>query len=311
MKKINDKSSVWYEKYKPQLVGDLILPVDLKATLQKMVDKKDLPNLGLFSNVPGTGKSCTCNAILTELGCESIWINGSLENGIDTLRGKISKFASQSSFDGELKYVVIDEADYLNSNSTQPAFRGFMDEFSSNVRFIFTGNYKDKIIEPLLTRLQIIDYEQFKKEDMVKEIFTRLKFILENENIEFDPKHIVPVINTYYPSIRSMIGALQKFSSTGVLKISEAELDDTNAFSKIVALMSPNSFADMIAEVNKLNSPEGMYGFLYKNYSELFKPEHIPGAIVTIAKYQHMSSSVRDKNLNLGAALTELLRFKK
>ena len=311
MKKINDKNTVWYEKYKPMLVDDLILPQDLRDKLQKMVREKDLPNLGLFSSVPGTGKSCTCNAILTELGCESIWINGSLENGIDTLRGKIAKFASQSSFDGELKYVVIDEADYLNSNSTQPAFRGFMDEFSSNVRFIFTGNYKEKIIEPLLTRLQIIDYELFKKEDMVKEIFGRLKFILENENISFDPKSLVPVINTYYPSIRSMIGTIQKFSNNGEFKISEAELDDTNVFSKIVSLMSPSTFTEMIAEVNKLNAPEGMFSFLYKNYAELFKQDQIPGAIVTIAKYQHMSSSVRDKNLNLGAALTELLRFKK
>ena len=146
---------------------------------------------------------------------------------------------------------------------------------------------------------------------MVKEIFGRLKFILENENISFDPKSLVPVINTYYPSIRSMIGTIQKFSNNGEFKISEAELDDTNVFSKIVSLMSPSTFTEMIAEVNKLNAPEGMFSFLYKNYAELFKQDQIPGAIVTIAKYQHMSSSVRDKNLNLGAALTELLRFKK
>ena len=310
MKKINDKSSVWYQKYQPQTVEDIILPLDLKNNLLNQVKTQKMQHMLLCSGTGGTGKSSLCNAILRDIGGDAEWINASLENGIDVLRGKIAKFASRSSFDDNIRIVVMDEFDNM-SQSAQSAFRGFLDEFGDNCLFIFTCNYKDKIIEPLLTRLQIIDYEQFKKEDMVKEIFTRLKFILENENIEFDPKHIVPVINTYYPSIRSMIGALQKFSSNGVLKISEAELDDTNAFSKIVALMSPNSFADMIAEVNKLNSPEGMYGFLYKNYSELFKPEHIPGAIVTIAKYQHMSSSVRDKNLNLGAALTELLRFKK
>lgn len=310
MKKINDKSSVWYQKYQPQTVEDIILPLDLKNNLLNQVKTQKMQHMLLCSGTGGTGKSSLCNAILRDIGGDAEWINASLENGIDVLRGKIAKFASRSSFDDNIRIVVMDEFDNM-SQSAQSAFRGFLDEFGDNCLFIFTCNYKDKIIEPLLTRLQIIDYELFKKEDMVKEIFGRLKFILENEKIEYDPKHIVPVINTYYPSIRSMIGALQKFSINGVLKISEAELDDTNAFSKIVALMTPNTFADMIAEVNKLNSPEGMYGFLYKNYTELFKPDQIPGAIVTIAKYQHMSSSVRDKNLNLGAALTELLRFKK
>ena len=309
MKKIGT-SSVWYQKYQPQTVEDLILPQDLKNKLISQVQSQKLQHMLLCSNTGGTGKSSLCNAMLKDIGGEALWINASIDNGIDTLRGKIAKFASQSSFDDNIKIVVMDEFDHMTQNA-MAAFRGFLDEFGDNCLFIFTCNYKEKIIEPLLTRLQIIDYELFKKEDMVKEIFGRLKFILENENISFDPKSLVPVINTYYPSIRSMIGTIQKFSNNGEFKISEAELDDTNVFSKIVSLMSPSTFTEMIAEVNKLNSPEGMFSFLYKNYAEIFKPDQIPGAIVTIAKYQHMSSSVRDKNLNLGAALTELLRFKK
>lgn len=305
MKKINEKSSVWYEKYKPQCIEDLIIPDDLKNKLQVMVNKKDLPNLGLFSSNPGTGKSSTCNAILSELNTESIWINGSLSSGIDVLRGQIQKFASTGSLDDELKYVVIDEADYLNSNSTQPAFRGFLDEFSSNCRFIFTGNYKDKLIEPLISRLQCIDYDGFSKADLIKPIFERLKFILENENVQYDPKDLVPVINTYYPSIRNMIGTLQKCSGTGTLKIED--LDDANMYDTVMRVVTPNTYLDMIAEVNKLNAPDNMYSHLYKNAAKYFAPGNYPKVIVTIAKYQHMSSTVRDKNLNLCACLTEIV----
>ena len=303
--KIIGNSSVWYEKYKPQCIEDLILPSDLKNELQNMVNKKDLPNLGLFSSKPGTGKSSTCNAILAELNVESIWINGSLSSGIDVLRGQIQKFASTGSLDDELKYVVIDEADYLNSNSTQPAFRGFLDEFSSNCRFIFTGNYKDKLIEPLISRLQCIDYDNFSKEQMIKPIFERLSFILKNENIEFDQKDLIPVINTFYPSIRNMIGALQKSSQTG--KFIPTDLDDTNIYDKVMQVATVSTYLDMIAEVNKLNAPSNLYNFLYKNASKYFAANNYPKVIVTIAKYQHMDSSVRDKNLNVAACLTELV----
>ena len=303
--KIIGNSSVWYEKYKPQCIEDLILPSDLKNELQNMVNKKDLPNLGLFSSKPGTGKSSTCNAILEELNVESIWINGSLSSGIDVLRGQIQKFASTGSLDDELKYVVIDEADYLNSNSTQPAFRGFLDEFSSNCRFIFTGNYKDKLIEPLISRLQCIDYDNFSKEQMIKPIFERLSFILKNENIEFDQKDLIPVINTFYPSIRNMIGALQKSSQTG--KFIPTDLDDSNIYDKVMQVATVSTYLDMIAEVNKLNAPSNLYNFLYKNASKYFAANNYPKVIVTIAKYQHMDSSVRDKNLNAAACLTELV----
>jgi DNA polymerase III delta prime subunit len=304
MKKIGT-SSIWEVKYKPELIADLILPEELKQKLQSMVDKKDFPNIGLFSSIPGTGKSCTCNAILKELGCDAEWINASLESGIDVLRGKIHNFVRTGSSNDELKYIVMDEADYLNPNSTQPAFRGFLDEFSSNCRFIFTGNYKDKLIEPLISRLQCIDYDGFSKADLIKPIFERLKFILENENIQYDPKDLVPVINTFYPSIRNMIGTLQKCSGTGTLKIED--LDDVNMYDNVMKVVSPSTYLEMIAEVNKLNAPSNLYNFIYKNASKYFAPGNYPKVIVTIAKYQHMDSLVRDKNLNAAACLTELV----
>jgi len=309
MKIIDMTKSVWYERYKPNCIEDLVLPDEIKTKLQGYVDKQDIPALGLFSSNPGTGKSSTAHAIIKEIDGEALWINASMEKGIDVLRGKVAKFASQSSFDDNIKIVVMDEFDHFSKDG-QAAFRGFIDEFNQNCRFIFTGNYKEKIIEPLLDRLEVYDFNSFSKEEMVKPIFERLRWVLDNENVQYDPKAVVPVINTYYPRIRSMVGALQKFSKDGVFQVSENELDDVNVFDKVMNVVTPKSYTDMITEVNKLNAPENMYSYLYNNASKYFKPETYPNVVLIIAKYQHMSDSVRDKNLNLSACLTELMKLR-
>lgn len=309
MQKFDMSKSVYYERYKPSCIDDLIIPSDLKEKLKRNVQSQDIPNIGIFSSLPGTGKSATANSIVREVNGEALWINASMEKGIDTLRGKISKFASQTSFDDNIKIVVMDEFDHF-SRDGMAAFRGFIDEFSENCRFIFTGNYKEKIIEPLLDRLEVYDYNNFSKEDQIKPIFERLRFILDNEGTEYDPRDLVPIINTYYPKIRSMVGALQKFTKDGHLVVSANDLDDLDVFDEVMGKVSPGSYNEMISAVNKLNSPDNMYSFLYKNSSRYFKPEQYPNVVVTIAKYQHMSDSVRDKNLNLAACLTELMKLK-
>ncbi len=309
MKNFDMSKSVFYERYKPSCIEDLVIPQEIKSKLQKYVKTQDIPNVGLFSSNPGTGKSSTAHAIIKEIGGEALWINASMEKGIDVLRGKVGKFASQSSFDDNIKIVVMDEFDHFSKDG-QAAFRGFIDEFSANCRFIFTGNYKEKIIQPLLDRLEVYDFNSFSKEEMVKPIFERLKFILGNEGVQYDPKALVPIINTYYPRIRSMVGALQKFSKDGEFRVSESELDDVNVFDKVMQWVSPNSYTEMITEVNKLNGPENMYTYLYNNAAKYFQPQHYPMVVITIAKYQHMSDSVRDKNLNLAACLTELMKVK-
>lgn len=309
MKIIDMQKSVWYERYKPSCIEDLVIPQEIKAKLQKYVSTQDIPNIGLFSSNPGTGKSSTAHAIIKEIGGEALWINASMEKGIDVLRGKVGKFASQSAFDDNIKIVVMDEFDHFSKDG-QAAFRGFIDEFSANCRFIFTGNYKEKIIQPLLDRLEVYDFNSFSKEEMVKPIFERLKFILSNEGVNYEPKALVPIINTYYPRIRSMVGALQKFSKDGEFRVSESELDDVNVFDKVMQWVSPSSYTEMITEVNKLNGPDNMYTYLYNNAAKYFAPQHYPMVVLTIAKYQHMSDSVRDKNLNLAACLTELMKVK-
>lgn len=309
MKIVDMTKSVWYERYKPGCIDDLVIPQEIKSKLAKYVQTQDIPNIGLFSSNPGTGKSSTAHAIIKDIGGEALWINASMEKGIDVLRGKVQKFASQSAFDDNIKIVVMDEFDHFSKDG-QAAFRGFIDEFSVNCRFIFTGNYKEKIIQPLLDRLEVYDFNSFSKEEMVKPIFERLKFILGNEKVQYDPKALVPIINTYYPRIRSMVGALQKFSKDGEFKVSENELDDVNVFDKVMQWVNPNSYTEMITEVNKLNGPDNMYTYLYNNAAKYFSPQHYPMVVITIAKYQHMSDSVRDKNLNLAACLTELMKVK-
>lgn len=305
----NPLNSVWYEKYTIFRIEDLILPEKIKAKFQKYTKTQNLPHLGLFSSIPGTGKSSTAHSIIKEINGEALWINASMEKGIDVLRGRISKFASQGAFDDNIKIVVMDEFDNFSPDGMK-AFRGFINEFSANCKFIFTGNYKEKIIEPLLERLEVYDFNAFPKDEMIKPIFERLKWILENEDIKYEPKDLVPVINTFYPKIRSMIGALQKFSNDGVFAVDVDELDDLGAFDKIMEVVSLPTYGDMIIGVNALNAPDNMYSYLYKNAARYFKPESYHLMVLMIAKYQHMSIGVRDKNLNLAACLTELIKHR-
>ena len=299
------ETTVWYEKYKPQCLDDVILPDAVKEQLHKFIETEALPNLGFWSSEPGLGKSSTANAIAQEMqarGHEVLWINASLEKGIDTLRSKINKFAVSSSIDGLYKLVVLDESDYLTGD-TQAALRGFLDSYSANCRFILTGNYKSKIIEPLIDRLQNIDFAAFDRKDIAKPMAARLIEILEKEGVSYNKEDLVKIIYTYYPRMRSMIAFLQKSSTTGSLVVDDT-LDSMGEFDDIMNSLS-GQYEATVAKVNVLTSPDNMYSFLYKNASQYFGNK-APKAIITVARYQHMASTVRDKHLNLMACLMEL-----
>jgi len=306
---VDENKSIWQEKYRPQCIDDMILPENIKQKFKRYVEK-DLPNIGLWSANPGLGKSSLANAIIRELKYPAKFINASLEKGIDVLRTDIQSFAKSSSMDSDYKIVVMDESDNI-SKDFQSAFRGFLDEFSENCRFIFTGNYKEKIIEPLLDRLENYDFSLFNKKEMVKPIFERLCFILEHENIKYDKKQLVPVINAFYPGIRSMINTLQQCSSTGEFILDEKSIDSVNVFDNLMKLVKPESYYDMISEVNNVNSPDAMYNYLYHNAEKYFKPESYPNVIIILAKYQDMAVSAINKNLTLAGCLTELMKFNK
>lgn len=299
------KSTVWYEKYRPQCLDDVVLPEQLKQQLQQSITDNALPNLGFWSSEPGLGKTSTANAIVQEmqaLGHEAMWINASLEKGIDTLRGKIQGFATSASADGLYKVVVLDECDHL-SQDFQAAFRGFIDDYSTNCRFIFTGNFKNKVIEPLLDRLMNVDFAAFERKDIAKSMAARLMEILDREGVDYDKQDLAKVIYTYYPRMRSMVAYLQKSSVNGKLVISDS-LDDISVFDDIMQSLH-GDYHELIAKVNALTSPDNMYTFLYNHAGKYFGQD-APKAIITAARYQHMASMVRDKHLNLMACLTEL-----
>ena len=226
---------LWVEKYRPKTIEDTILPADLKATFQQFVDQKNIPNL-ILSGTAGVGKTTVAKAMLEELDCDYIVINGSMNGNIDTLRNDILNFASTVSLSGGRKYVILDEADYLNPNSTQPALRNFMEEFSKNCGFILTCNYSNRIIEPLHSRCSVIDFKISKKAmaKLATQFFKRVTFILESEKIGFDQKVVAEVINKHFPDWRRVLNELQRYSVSGKID------------SGILVNMSHDSFKDLI-----------------------------------------------------------------
>jgi len=305
--KFNPEHTIWIEKYRPQQTSDLILPPTIKEKFEGYAKNEDIPNLGLWSHNPGTGKTSTATALIKEINGEALFINASMDNGIDLLRSKIQSFASTEAFDGKIKVVVLDEVDNL-SQSAQYAFRNLIEAFAMNCRFILTGNFKEKILEPLLDRLENYDFNSFDKKELIKPMFERLKFILENEKIQYTPQDLVPVINTYYPSLRGMIGALQKFSNNGVLTVQQSMLDKVDEYNNVLNLIKSKNFDKMINAVNDITNPDNLFTFLYKNVDK-FDKNKLPQVIITLAKYQFQSSSVRDKHLNLAACCFELMHI--
>ena len=207
---------LWVEKYRPKTVEETILPAELKATFQQFVDQKNIPNL-ILSGTAGVGKTTIARAMLEQLECDYIVVNGSMNGNIDTLRNEILSFASSVSLSGGRKYVILDEADYLNANSTQPALRNFMEEFSRNCGFILTCNFKNRIIEPLHSRCSVIDFKLSKSisTKLATQFFKRVEKILSGEGVDFDRAVVAELITKYFPDWRRVLNELQRYSATG------------------------------------------------------------------------------------------------
>lgn len=308
------QSSVWYEKYRPRTLNDMILPDYIKDKLSLYLSDngKKLPHLGLFSRLPGTGKSSLAKVILNELKAESLWINASLDRGVDVLRSRIQQFASQSSLRDSVKVVVMDEFDYF-SKEGQAAFRGFIDQFGDNVRFIFTGNFKENIIEPLLDRLEVYDFNQFGPSQIAKPILDRLEFILIQENVEYKKEDVVKVIKSNFPKIRKMIGDLGAgLREENGRKIFEySYVGNSDKLDSLMILMKQKDIQKVKIACYSLGSCEHLYGYFGENIELLFKdkPEAMINGIIVLAKYQYQSSSAKDKQLNALACCFELMKL--
>lgn len=301
---------IWVEKYRPKTIEDTILPLDLKATFQQFVDQKNIPNL-ILSGSAGVGKTTVARAMLEQLECDYIVINGSMNGNIDTLRNEILNFASTVSLSGGRKYVILDEADYLNANSTQPALRNFMEEFSRNCGFILTCNFKNRIIEPLHSRCSVIDFKISKK-DMAKlamQFMKRVNFILNTESIKYESAVVAEVIQKHFPDWRRVLNELQRYSSTGAIDSGILSNMQTTSIKGLVDLMKDKNYSEMRnwVNVNLDTDVNDLYRQFYDTAYEMLQTSSIPVMVLTIAKYQYQGAFAADPQINFMAFLTEVM----
>lgn len=306
------KNFLWVEKYRPKRVQDTILPTDMKKTFQQFVDQDNVPNL-ILTGTAGVGKTTVAKAMLEEIGADYIVINGSNEGRkIDTLRSQIAQFASTVSFQGGRKYVILDEADYLNADSMQPALRNFMEEFSSNCGFILTCNFRNRIIDPLQSRCSVIEFRINKgdKAAIASQFFKRVTGILDQEGVAYSQKAVAEVLQTYFPDWRRVLNELQRYSATG--KIDEGVLANKGAetINQLLKLMKEKNFTAIRKWVSDNSDIDSsiLYRQLYDILPEkLSSAASIADAIIILAEYQYKEAFVANSEINRVAALATIM----
>ena len=301
---------LWVEQYRPKTIDDCILPDSLKNLFSSFIKKGELSNM-LFSGTPGIGKTSVAKALCEQMNCDWIMINGSEEGGIDVLRNKIKNFASTVSLSGGKKVVILDEADYLNPQSTQPALRGFVEEFHKNCRFILTCNFKNRIIEPLHSRFSNIEFKVNPKDKpkLASRLFERAVYILKEQNVSYEDKVLVELITKHFPDFRKLINELQRYSVSGSIDAGIlVNVSDEN-LKTLVTHLKNKEFSDMRKwVVNNLdNDPVKIFRKIYDTLYTNLEPSTIPHAVLIIADYQYKSAFVADQEINLVACLTELM----
>jgi DNA polymerase III delta prime subunit len=301
---------LWVEKYRPKTVEDTILPADLKVTFQEFVNQKNVPNL-ILSGGPGVGKTTIAKAMLDELGCSYIIINGSMNGNIDTLRNEIKNFASTVSFSGGRKYVILDEADYLNPQSTQPALRNFMEEFSANCGFILTCNFLNRIIAPLHSRCSVVQFKINSKDKpkLASQFMKRVTGILQTEKVEFEDKAVAGVIMKYFPDWRRVLNELQRYSATGKIDTGILTNIGDDNIKSLITVLKEKDFTAMrkwVAE-NLDNEPTVLFRRIFDGCNEYLNANSVPQMILFLGEYQYKSAFVADQEINFVAFLTEVM----
>ena len=299
---------LWVEKYRPRKIADTILPDNLKQVFQKIVDTGELPNM-LFTGTAGLGKTTVAKALCNELELDYILINGSEEGNIDTLRTKIKQFASSISLQGGYKVVILDEADYLNPQSTQPALRGFIEEFSNNCRFLLTCNFKNRIIEPLHSRCGVYEFNTSKK-DMItlcEQFMARAEYILRQENVDYDKQTAINLIMKHAPDWRRILNELQRQSMVGI--VATGSTNHTGSFDSLFTYLKNKDFKKMRQWVtNNIDTDaSAIFRGIYDQMYDRLNPQSIPQLVLILADYQYKQAFVADHELNVVACMTEIM----
>ena len=300
---------LWVEKYRPRTISETILPDSLKQVFQKIVESGELPNM-LFTGSAGLGKTTVAKALCNELGNDFIIINGSEEGNIDTLRTKIKQFASTVSLQGGYKVVILDEADYLNPQSTQPALRGFIEEFADNCRFILTCNFKNRIIQPLHSRCGVYEFNTSKKDmaQLAANFMERVTAILEAEQVEYDKRTVADLIMKFAPDWRRVLNELQRYSVLGSVAGSVSSTSG-GSFAELYAHLKSKDFKKMRGwVVNNIDTDAAaIFRGLYDSMYHKVAPQSIPQLVLILADYQYKNAFVADHELNVVACLTEVM----
>jgi len=301
---------LWVEKYRPKTISECILPTDLKEVFSKIVEKNELPNM-LFSGSAGVGKTTVAKALCNELELDYILINGSEEGNIDTLRGKIKQFASTVSLQGGYKVVILDEADYLNPQSTQPALRAFIEEFSNNCRFILTCNFKNRIIEPLHSRCSVYEFgiPNDQKPQLAANFFGRLTDILTKEAVPFEQKAVAALVERYFPDWRRVINECQRYSVSGRIDAGVLVNLSEDNINSLMTSLKDKDFKSMRKWVvdNMDTEPQAIFRKIYDGMSTYLQPQSIPEVVLILADYQYKNAFVADHELNVVACMTEIM----
>ena len=298
---------LWVEKYRPKTISETILPDSLKQTFSKIVESGELPNM-LFTGTAGLGKTTVAKALCNQLGLDYIIINGSEEGNIETLRGKIKQFASSVSLQGGYKVVILDEADYLNPQSTQPALRGFIEEFANNCRFILTCNFKNRIIEPLHSRCGVYEFNTTKKDlaGLAGQFMKRATEILDAEGVSYNKNTVADIIMKFAPDWRRILNEFQRGSISGSLEVVTDKLDNYDDLFKHLKAKDFKAMRSWVAS-NIDTDASAIFRAIYDRMNDKVASHSIPQLVLILADYQYKNAFVADHELNVVACMTEIM----
>jgi len=302
---------LWVEKYRPKVISDCILPRPMKKTFSEFVKNKEIPNLLLHGN-SGIGKTTVARALCEELDCDYILFNGSDEGRkIENFHSDIASFASSVSLTGNKKYVIIDEADYLNPQTIQPAMRGFIEKFSFNCGFIFTCNYVSKVLPSLHSRCSVINFsvDRNQQQYICEEFMGRVIDILQKEDVSFNEQVIAQLIWKFRPDWRRVLNELQRYSAGGEIDVGILSSVEDDKFEQLIDVLIKKNFTEIRQWVvdNLDTDPSTIYRKIYDNIVHVLEPDSVPTAILTIGEYSYKAAFVADQEINLICCLIEIL----